>query len=145
MDSSQLLFTQSRFYTPAFNAAIFDGLLKIYFAQMQEGQALHLYFYLQKQLENSSLAHFTKEEPQLLIMIYPNEESFQQACVEPQQIKKTTKTMMWSGSYADQKVLGLHGEMDEDFLQWINHQLEPLTASSFLKTTANEEVAELPI
>ena len=38
--------TQSSFYSPAFNGAIFDGPLRLYFSQAQEAMALKFYFEL---------------------------------------------------------------------------------------------------
>ncbi|OQW46843.1 MAG: hypothetical protein A4S09_02740 [Proteobacteria bacterium SG_bin7] len=70
--------TQSKFYSPAFNAAIFDGPLRIYFAQYQESLALEIYFKIQQVLKN-----FTESRKQLkniganiFVMLYPSSDVF---------------------------------------------------------------------
>lgn len=70
---------QSKFFNPAFNSAIFDGPLRIYFAQSHESLALKIYFNLQQQ-HPTQLAR-AKEmykflDRTVLVMIYPTRESF---------------------------------------------------------------------
>lgn len=76
--------TQSKYYTNQFNAAIFDGPLRIYFAQEQEGEALKIYFQLQECLTEKTLENkmATREKLRKLgkcifIMLYPDAHSFQ--------------------------------------------------------------------
>lgn len=72
--------TQSRFYSPAFNAAIFDGPVRIYFAQYQEVQALKVYFDAQERLKDiNSLVRdaFRRMGVNIFIMLYPTLETFQ--------------------------------------------------------------------
>ncbi|MEY4616252.1 MAG: hypothetical protein RJB66_1212 [Pseudomonadota bacterium] len=74
--------TNSKFYHPAFNSAIFDGPIRIYFVQFHESYALKIYFMLQDHFKEA-LNHYKdiakKSEKTLLIMIYPTEDSFQKA------------------------------------------------------------------
>ncbi|MES2767912.1 MAG: hypothetical protein V4596_02100 [Bdellovibrionota bacterium] len=95
---------QSKFFSPTFNTAIFDGPLRVYFSQAQEPEALKVYFSLQskvfqeksgqeksdqeqqaeKPLEqlDESVSHIRDSLPKnstLFVMIYPNKESFQQS------------------------------------------------------------------
>lgn len=74
--------TSSKYYHPAFNSAIFDGPIRIYFVQFHETYALKIYFALQEQFKES-LTHykdFAKQNAQtLLIMIYPTEDGFKKA------------------------------------------------------------------
>lgn len=75
--ASQL--TQSRFYSPAFNAAIFDGPVRIYFAQYQEALALKIYFRLQDRLQGwlaPSQQLSRLKLPNIFIMLYPTDEIF---------------------------------------------------------------------
>ena len=70
---------QSRFYSPAFNSAIFDGPLRIYFAQFQEPQALKLYFVAQQRLQElyaKIREQFRKTGVNIFVMLYPSAESF---------------------------------------------------------------------
>lgn len=70
---------QSKYFNPAFNSAIFDGPLRIYFAQFHEALALKIYFLIQQKWpqefarakELSRQAHAN-----VMVLIYPTEESF---------------------------------------------------------------------
>jgi hypothetical protein len=71
--------TQSKFYSPAFNAAIFDGAVRIYFAQYQEAAALKLYFDAQEKLKESYMAcreAFKRHGVHVFIMLYPTTETY---------------------------------------------------------------------
>ncbi len=71
--------TQSRYFTPAFNAAIFDGPIRIYFAQYQESQALKIYFNLQErfaQVRREARGIFKDRGRNIFVMLYPTEETF---------------------------------------------------------------------
>lgn len=70
---------QSKFYSPAFNAAIFDGPIRIYFAQYQESTALKIYFELQEQLKElyfEAREVYKKNGTHFFIMMYPTAETF---------------------------------------------------------------------
>jgi hypothetical protein len=72
--------TQSRFYSPAFNAAIFDGPLRIYFAQFQEPQALKIYFAAQQRLQDlyaKIRETFRRTGTNIFVMLYPSREAFE--------------------------------------------------------------------
>lgn len=72
--------TQSQYYSPAFNAAIFDGPIRIYFAQYQESLALKVYFLTQqrvKELFNEVREAFRKTGINIFVMLYPSSEAFQ--------------------------------------------------------------------
>lgn len=71
--------TQSSFFTPAFNAAIFDGPIRIYFAQYQEAQALKLYHNLQERfgdVRKHARGIFKERGRNIFVMLYPTEEVF---------------------------------------------------------------------
>lgn len=80
---------QSKFFSPTFNTAIFDGPLRVYFSQSQEPEALKVYFSLQSKVfqettENTEqqIAQIRDNLPKnstLFVMIYPNKESFKQS------------------------------------------------------------------
>ena len=67
-------FMTTRYYSPVFNTALFDGPLRIYFSQSYESAALKIYHLLQSQYEtlwNSLKAHATIEKDHVFLMIYP--------------------------------------------------------------------------
>lgn len=70
---------QSRFFNPAFNSAIFDGPIRIYFAQFHESLALKIYFCLQQKFVDE-MARAKELHRQLdrnvLVMLYPSQDSF---------------------------------------------------------------------
>lgn len=71
--------TQSKYFSPVFNAAIFDGPVRIYFSQAHEPQALRLYYQMQQQLLEAqpSLCQNLKSEGRtIFVMMYPNIETF---------------------------------------------------------------------
>ena len=80
MKSDYSTLMQSRFFNPAFNSAIFDGPLRIYFAQAQESHALKVYFGLQqnyaKDLELAKQI-YQGGGHNLLVMLYPSVESYE--------------------------------------------------------------------
>ncbi len=70
---------QSKYFSPAFNSAIFDGPLRIYFAQFHESFALKVYFLIQ----NSFKEQLTKAKEiakashsSIFIMVYPTHDHF---------------------------------------------------------------------
>ncbi len=70
---------QSQFFNPAFNSAIFDGPLRIYFAQIHESLALKIYFSLQQKFagEMARAKELHKAlDRNVLLMLYPSTDSF---------------------------------------------------------------------
>ena len=82
---------ESKYFSPAFNTAIFDGPVKLYFSQHQESEALKVYFKLQTHFKSESKTDDKAEtttntvfknanpEKTIFIMLYPNKESFVQS------------------------------------------------------------------
>lgn len=71
--------TTSRYYHPAFNSAIFDGPIRIYFVQFHESYALKIYFLIQERFKDQLLNYkeiAKKIDKTLVVMIYPTEDSF---------------------------------------------------------------------
>jgi hypothetical protein len=82
MGSSTGHLTQSRFYSTAFNAAVFDGPIRIYFAQHQEALALQVYHRMQQHLKESYVnfrQSFRRHGQNIFLMLYPSAEAFAQA------------------------------------------------------------------
>lgn len=70
---------QSKYFSPAFNAAIFDGPIRIYFAQYQEAQALKVYFNLQQsfgEARREGRGIFKSRARNIFVMLYPTEDAF---------------------------------------------------------------------
>lgn len=86
MTSGFSAFTSSKYYHPAFNSAIFDGPIRIYFVQFHESYALNIYFSIQERFKDSlnQCKDIAKKIDQtLLIMIYPTEDSYRKAFALP--------------------------------------------------------------
>ncbi len=107
--------TQSRFYSPAFNAAVFDGPIRIYFAQHQEALALKVYFQLQQYLKETYSTfrkNFKQHGQTIFLMLYPNEESFTTS-FEAEGSQPNNVALERIG---DDHVLGVKGPlMDEEY------------------------------
>ncbi len=79
MRESVTYVTQSKFFSPAFNAAIFDGPIRIYFAQYQESLALKIYFDLQERFQDArknARGIFKDRARNIFVMLYPTDETF---------------------------------------------------------------------
>lgn len=71
---------QSKYFNVAFNSAIFDGPVRIYFAQFHESFALKIYFELQQKFKKELLAlkeTSKNSHSNILIMIYPTREQYE--------------------------------------------------------------------
>lgn len=102
--------TQSKFYSPAFNAAIFDGAVRIYFAQYQESAALKLYFDAQEKLKEAYMAcrdSYKRHGLHVFIMLYPTVETFRM-CFETSGEQKVCVDRL-----GDDFVIGISGPWDE--------------------------------
>jgi hypothetical protein len=107
--------TQSRFYSPVFNAAVFDGPIRIYFAQHQETLALKVYFRLQQHLKDTYALFrnsFKQHGQTIFLMLYPTQETFQ---LSFQPCTSTTCNVM-SERLGEDHVLGVKGPLlDEEY------------------------------
>ncbi len=88
----RLYITQSPFYSPAFNGAIFDGPLRLYFSQSQEALALKFYFELRSHTQDLAAMWPRNGGPSLFVMIYPTEETFD-LCFVSQGLSWTPETL----------------------------------------------------
>ncbi len=67
-------FMTTRFYSPVFNTALFDGPLRIYFSQAYESAALKIYHILQTEhveFWNTLKTRNVRSKQHLFLMIYP--------------------------------------------------------------------------
>lgn len=113
MAQSVINMTQSRFYSPAFNAAVFDGPIRIYFAQHQEALALKVYFKLQQYLQETYSAfrkNFKHHGQTIFLMLYPTQESFKDSFLN----EGGGELAVAAQKLGDDHVLGVRGPLNED-------------------------------
>ena len=68
-------FMTTRFYSPVFNTALFDGPFRIYFSQSYESSALKVYHLLQTEYQdlwNQVKAWSTNSKEHIFFLIYPD-------------------------------------------------------------------------
>lgn len=122
MAQSVIHLTQSRFYSPAFNAAVFDGPIRIYFAQHQETLALKVYFKLQEYLKET-YSNFRKNFKQhgqtIFLMLYPTADSFA-ASFEAQGITVAAEKL------GDDHVLGVCGPLMDDEYEMVFERVKAI-------------------
>lgn len=114
MRTSYTTLMQSKYFNPAFNSAIFDGPVRIYFAQFHEALALKIYFLIQQKL--TAEVAMAKERAKasganILVMIYPTEESFNLS-FETGVIKGPLEVEKWN----EDVVIGLRGPIEDENL-----------------------------
>ncbi len=69
-------FMTTRYYSPVFNTALFDGPLRIYFSQSYESSALKIYHILQTQHEEiwQKLKEYSaRSKEHVFMMMYPEQ------------------------------------------------------------------------
>ena len=136
MAQSVIHLTQSRFYSPVFNAAVFDGPIRIYFAQHQEALALKVYFHLQKYLKEtySTFRKTFKQHGQtVFLMLYPTQESFANS------FSTSGESAVLTERLGDDYVLGVRGPLDENSYDEVFQ-----TVKSILQTPALNPDLALP-
>jgi hypothetical protein len=103
---------QSKFFNPAFNSAIFDGPIRIYFAQFHESLALKIYFSLQQTFA-AELAKAKKTHQEIgrtvLVMLYPSEESFSMSF-------ENEPHFLAVDDLHDDTIIGVNGPFEDDKL-----------------------------
>ena len=114
MKASYSNLMQSKYFSPAFNSAIFDGPLRIYFAQFHESMALKIYFMAQQKLASELIR--AKEvskaaQANILVMIYPTEDSFESTFEN-----QSSKSKMIGEAWNDDVVIGLCGPLEDSEL-----------------------------
>lgn len=114
MKSAYSSLMHSRYFNPAFNSAIFDGPVRIYFAQFHESLALKIYFMSQQKLaQELAQAKETskKANANILVMIYPTVESFELSFENRQASPYVVE------SWNDDMVIGLRGPIEDHLLE----------------------------
>jgi hypothetical protein len=119
--------TQSRYYSPAFNAAVFDGPIRIYFAQHQEALALKVYFRLQTHLKDSfALARqtFKQSGQTIFVMLYPTIEAFSSS------FSKTEFADVVVENLGTDFVLGIRGPLEDAQYEMVYKEVDKILSSS---------------
>lgn len=76
MGASVSRLTQSQFFSPVFNTAVFDGPVRIYFAQKQESYALEVYFRISSRLRSVYGENLNRKGPSVFVMIHPEADGY---------------------------------------------------------------------
>lgn len=115
MRSSYTTLMQSKYFNPAFNSAIFDGPVRIYFAQFHEALALKIYFLIQQKLSAEMV--IAKEASKasganILVMVYPTSESFLLSFERGEGKNSPLEVEKWH----EDVVVGLRGPIEDENL-----------------------------
>lgn len=122
MKSSYSTLMQSKFFSPAFNSAIFDGPVRIYFAQFHEALALKIYFLIQQKLskEVAKAKEISKASgANILVMIYPTADSFTMS-FEGHSENHALAVEEWN----EDMVIGTRGPIEDDQLDLLISTLQ---------------------
>ena len=128
MATTPIEFMQSKFYSPAFDAAIFDGPIKIYFSQQQEGPALDLYFRIQKRLKETyekTKTMFDDTHKTLFVMLYPNSESFHHSFDKTPQAENDD-ILVIEETLGENTVFAVRGPVTESSSEMVERSLSKL-------------------
>ncbi|MEK2646132.1 hypothetical protein [Bdellovibrio sp. BCCA] len=115
MRSSYTTLMQSKYFNPAFNSAIFDGPVRIYFAQFHEALALKIYFLIQQKLsaEMVKAKEVSKASgANILVMIYPTADSFLLSFEGAEKTPSALEVEKWH----EDVVIGLRGPIEDENL-----------------------------
>jgi len=143
MKSSYSTLMQSKYFNPAFNSAIFDGPVRIYFAQFHEAQALKIYFSLQQKLvaEMAQAKEAAKNTgANILVMVYPTPDSFAMSFETSAQTETPFETEKWN----EDVVIGLRGPLDDEYLDLLLETLR-LTMETWRPMPKSQSVPALEI
>lgn len=130
------ILTQSRFFSPVFNGAIFDGPIRIYFSQSQESAAMKLYFAILTRMKNNfgDLRDcFSDQSPNIFIMMYPTSDSFRVVFPSDQ------VTLLQVDELDADHIIGLNGPIDENDFPQLYTVLDRLVA------TLPRNIAQQPV
>ena len=124
--------TQSKFFTPEFNGAIFDGPIRIYFAQHQEALALKVYLNLQErfgEIRRAARGVFRERGSSIFVLLYPNAESFDVSFEATGAVVDADPDVMQRRLGADY-VLGVRGPLAEERLEVLYGHMDGIVRSA---------------
>jgi hypothetical protein len=116
MKSSYSQLMQTQYFHPAFNSAIYDGPLRLYFAQFHESLALKIYFLAQQKLQSvwgEAKEISKKTGSTVLVLIYPSVEFFDQTFVKA--ARPTQRIAI--DQFEQDLLLGVRGPFEDDELE----------------------------
>ncbi len=143
MSSHISFLTQSRFYSPAFNAAIFDGPLRIYFAQYQEPLALKIYFTAQQRLVEIYARVrevFRRTGINIFVMLYPSSEAFKMSFDQTANGGQMTTGPVVVERLGTDFVVGVCGPISESDVETVYERVEEI-ARALVDTNQPEVLA----
>jgi hypothetical protein len=111
MAASYSSFLSTRFYSPAFNTALFDGPFRIYFSQSYESAALKIYHLLQSnhiELWTSYKRWAEQTKKHTFILVYPTATDVQIA-FEASDLVNHPICQIWEDGY----VVGFENPLNE--------------------------------
>ncbi len=122
--------TQSKYFSAAFNAAIFDGPIRIYFAQYQESQALKIYFNLQERFDDvrkTARGIFKDRGRNIFVMLYPTEETFDLSFTHDQRVSHPeTASAIVRERLGQDYVLGVRGPLEDELMEPLYAQIDSI-------------------
>lgn len=131
-------FMTTRFYSPVFNTALFDGPLRIYFSQSYESVALKIYHLLQTQQPDlwQRLKSFSQQSREhAFLMIYPEVKDLEMIFADQKAAVDTICLQEWDEGMA----IGMAQPMTENVLvalmAQITEQLEKWASQGFSRET----------
>lgn len=137
MNSPVSCLTQSNYYSPAFNAAIFDGPIRLYFAQYQEAAALRIYFRLQEELKHlyqkgkDLHRHLGRH---IFVMLYPSTDTFDLSFPNP------GGGNICRGRLGDDYVVGIRGLLPDESLGSVYEEIADIIEDWQLEPLASPEM-----
>lgn len=123
--------TQSKYFSPAFNAAIFDGPIRIYFAQYQEAQALKLYFNFQErfgEVRKQARGIFKERGSTIFVMLYPNEETFELSFVGENE--EGANREIAQEQFGTDFVVGVRGPLEDEVFEKLFVEMDRLVKAA---------------
>jgi hypothetical protein len=106
-------FMTTRFYSPVFNTALFDGPIRLYFSQSYETVALKIYHLLQTEFTptwNALKDHANNSKEHLFLIIYPELKDLHMVFTDD---KSSLQTQEWEEGLA----IGLCQTVDDVMLK----------------------------
>ena len=116
MKSSYSQLMQTQYFHPAFNSAIYDGPLRLYFAQFHESLALKIYFMAQQKLQGvwaEAKDISRKTGSTVLVLIYPSVEFFDKTFAKAQH----PSSRIAIDQFEQDLLLGIRGPFEDDELE----------------------------
>lgn len=129
MAASYSSFLSTRFYSPAFNTALFDGPFRIYFSQNYESAALKIYHLLQSnhiELWTRYKRWADQTKKHAFILVYPTAQDVQ-AAFQLSSLQEKPVSQTWE----DGVVIGFESPVtDSDFEKYFTQIISDLEKMS---------------